>query len=279
MRAILWLACRHHMGELHVKHPDIAIRVINTKAPEDTMFKKFQEIFENLPQGNYRLYEWPAELLHPLDFLTTRALEVRQWGMAQMQCGTFNQQRDDYRELCELVVFYLGGSVSRKRKHGGVVQLPFVMRHPGAFHQARFLSKALYLIKISMMINVVPESVVPMDKRQSVDRMARFIAIFHAKYFLQAFLPTAGARLDLQYWKDMSDYSRYDAEVSAEVKKSILRQRWYLTEELSVLFLFDNGLKFHWRSDVATTLLSYPRSQLFLPGQPTFPDVADKTEI
>ena len=78
MRAILWLACRHHMGELHVKHPDIAIRVINTKAPEDTMFKKFQEIFENLPQGNYRLYEWPAELLHPLDFLTTRALEVRQ---------------------------------------------------------------------------------------------------------------------------------------------------------------------------------------------------------
>ena len=96
-------------------------------------------------------------------------------------------------------MFYLGGSVSRKRKLGGVVQLPFVMRHPDAFHQVRFLLKALYLIKISMMMDVVPESVVPMDKRQSVDRMARFIALFHAKYFLQAFLPAAGAHLDLMF--------------------------------------------------------------------------------
>jgi len=39
------------------------------------------------------------------------------------------------------------------------------MRHPGTFHQARFLAKALYLIKISMMMDVVSESVVPMDKR------------------------------------------------------------------------------------------------------------------
>ena len=93
-----------------------------------------------------------------------------------------------------------------------------------------------------MMMYVVPESVVSMDKRQSIDRMARFIALFHAKYFLQAFLPAAGARLDLQYWKDMSDYSTYDADVSAEVKNSILRQRWYLTEELSVLALFDSWL-------------------------------------
>ena len=279
MRAVLWLACRHHMGELHVKHPDNAVRVINTTAPEDSMFKKFQQIFENLPPCYYRLYEWPAELFHPLDFVTTRALEVRQWGTEQMRSGTFDQQRDDYRELCELVVFYLGGSVSRKRKVGGAVQLPFTMRHPGAFHQARFLSKALYLIKMSMMMDVLPESVVPLDKRSSVDRMARLISLFHAKYFLQAFLPAAGARLDLQYWKDMSAYSRYDAEVSAEVKDSILRQRWYLTEELSVLSLFDCSLKFNERSDIATSLLSYPKPQLFLPGQPIFPDLTDETEI
>ena len=26
MRAILWLACRHHIGELHIKHASIAVR-------------------------------------------------------------------------------------------------------------------------------------------------------------------------------------------------------------------------------------------------------------
>ena len=224
------------MGELHVKHPDLKIHVLNTKAPEDIMFKKFLTIFESLPPCNYRLFEWPATLVHPMDFLTTRALDVLQWGTEQIREGTFNQQRDDYWELCELVVVYLGGTVSRKRKVG-VTQIAFTMQHPGTFHQA------LYLIKMSMMLDVLPDDVVPADKHESVDRMAWFIVLFHVKYFLQAFLPAAGTRLDLQYWNDMTVYSRFDDEVAREVQDSILRQMWYFTEELSVLSLFDCGLE------------------------------------
>ena len=266
------------MGELHVKHPDIAIRVINSKAPEDIVFKKFQAIFESLPPCNYRLYEWPRELVHPMNWLTTRAMDVCEWGSKQLRQGTFNKQRDDYRELCELVVVYLGGTLYRKRKVSGVVQIAFTMRHPGAFHHARFLHKALYIIKMSMM-DILPEEVVPADKRESVDRMARFIVLFHAKYFLQAFLPAAGTRLDLQYWKDMSDFSRFDAEVSFEVQQSILRQMWYLTEELSVLSLFDCGLSYDDRGQIARTLLSQPRPQVFLPGKPVFPEISYQSEI
>ena len=54
--------------------------------------------------------------------------------------------------------------------------------------------------------DVVPEDVLPSDKREAVDRMAKFITIFHAPYFLQAFLPAAAPRLDLQYWKDMIEF-------------------------------------------------------------------------
>ena len=39
--------------EFHVKHLDIAIRKINTTAPEDLMFKKF----EDLQPCTYRLYQ------------------------------------------------------------------------------------------------------------------------------------------------------------------------------------------------------------------------------
>lgn len=267
------------MGELHAKHPDIAIRVINTTSHEDIMFKKFQAIFDSLPPCTYRVYSWPAEIAHPLDFITTRAMEVLHWGDEQLRKGTFNEQRDDYRELCELVTYYLGGALSRKRKVGGVAPINFTMRHPGAFHQARFMAKSLYLIKMSMMMDVIPTDVVPVEKRASVDRMARFIALFHAQYFLQAFLPSAGTRLDLKLWKDMSLYSTYDAEVASEVHDSILRQQWYFTEELSVLSLFDCGLGFNDRGDIARHLLSYPRPQSFLPGQPKFPNVSDESEI
>ena len=271
MRAILWIACRHHMGELHVKHPDLKIRVINTKAPEDLMLKRFHAIFQSLPQAPYRLFEWEDVSVQPRDFITTRALEVLECGMEQMREGTFNKQRDDYRELCELVVVYLGGSVSRKRKVGGATPLPFVMRHPGPFHQARFLHKSLYLIKMSMMLDIIPEDVVPADKRESVDRMVRLIVLFHAKYFLQAFLPAAGTRLDLGHWNDMVEYYRFDEEVAGEVKDSILRQLWYLTQELSVLSLFDHGLQHQERSEIARALLSYPKPPVFPPGKPIFP--------
>ena len=56
MHALLWLACRHHVWELLVKHADIAVRSLNTSAPDDLMFKRFQSSFENLPPCNYHLF-------------------------------------------------------------------------------------------------------------------------------------------------------------------------------------------------------------------------------
>ena len=173
----------------------------------------------------------------------------------------------------------MGGEVVRKQKIGGVTQVPFTMRHPGAFHQARFLHKALYLIKMAMMLDVIPDDVIPDNKRESIDRMVRFIVLFHAKYFLQAFLPAAGTRLDLEYWHDMTTYSIFDREVANEVKHSILRQLWYLTEELSVLSLFDMELGYQQRGEVAQALLTHPKPPLFLPGQPVFPHLSNESKI
>ena len=122
-----------------------------------------------------------------------------------------------------------------------------------------------------MMADVVPEDDLPSDKREAVDRMAKFITIFHAPYFLQAFLPAAAPRLDLQYWKDMIEFRRYDSEISVEVQESISRHLWYLTEELSVLSLFDKQLDNQCKTNIATALLSHPKPLSFAPQKPVFP--------
>lgn len=80
--------------------------------------------------------------------------------------------------VCELIVIYLGGRVTRKMKDGTLKHPTFKMRYPGAFHQARFLAKSLYLIKISMMMDILPEDIVPIDKRDSVDRTVLLIVMF-----------------------------------------------------------------------------------------------------
>ena len=42
-------------------------------------------------------------------FLAERAVAVRSWAEDRLLAGSFG--RDDYRELCELIVVYLGGEV------------------------------------------------------------------------------------------------------------------------------------------------------------------------
>ena len=137
------------------------------------------------------------------------------------KCQGSNKHRDDYREFLKLVVVYLGGDVSRKRIVGGVTAVPFVMRHPGPFQHARFLHKSLCLIKISMMLNALTNNFVPAKKRASVNRMVRLIVLFHAKYFLQGFLPVTGYRIDLVYWRDMIDQLRFARTFASEVMDSI----------------------------------------------------------
>lgn len=81
------------------------------------------------------------------------------------------------------------------------------MRAPGAFHRARFLAKALYILKMAMLADVLTPAVIPHRQQRNavdqIDRMATFIALFYGRYFLQCRLPTVAPRTDLCFWKDM----------------------------------------------------------------------------
>jgi hypothetical protein len=56
-----------------------------------------------------------------------------------------------------------------------------------------------------------------------------------------------------------------------EVIKSINNHLWYLTEELSVLSLFNKELPVATRNDLENRLLSFKSSTIFPPGKPQFP--------
>ena len=45
---------------------------------------------------------------------------------------------------------------------------------------------------------------------------------------------------------------------------------WYLAEELSILSIFDRGLRLDYHSNIARTLVTDPKPDSFLPGRPTF---------
>ena len=261
--AHLWLACRHHIGERHVTHANFAARNVATSGPDDKLFNKFSKMFSSLPLDQLNLWVWPNDNA----FLTARGVEVLQWAEAHLLSESFG--RDDYRELCELIVHFLGGNVVRPRKHGDD-HYGFTMRKPGAHHHARFMSKCLYLIKITMLSDVLPEGYICPEEMDGIKRMTQYICLFHGPHFLKARLAAEAPGLDLELYQNMCQYALIDPEVSDQVKNSIYRQQWYLTEELIVLSLFDTTLSNDIRASIAHVLLQTPKPATYPPAKPDF---------
>ena len=65
-------------------------------------------------------------------------------------------------------------------------------------------------------------------------------------------------------------FQEIDGPMARAVKVSILRHPWYLSEQLVVLAMFDDGVDADIRAEMATTLHNTPRPIMFPPGKPHF---------
>jgi hypothetical protein len=255
-RAVLRCECRHHVAELHIKH---TFKVVfgENKAPTIKLFQRLKEDFDNVDKDEEQLkvWHWPE---NQDDFLFKQALEVKIWVTNCIDKNTF--PREDYRELCELILFYLGGSIPRG----------FFIRRPGADHHARFMSKAIYILKIYLLSGSF--EMTPTELKQ-VERMAVYIGLFYGKYFLQSALTAAAPANDLHFFYLMKKFSVIDPEAAKETIKSISRHLSYLTEELVVFSLFDDLLNYAEKTMIGKRLYHIDRPRNILPNKPKFPAI------
>ena len=86
-----------------------------------------------------------------------------------MTRGTF--PREDYLELCELVVFWLGGVVPRG----------FRFQRTGNTNSARFMQKSLYYMKLQLLSRQI--SFLTNDQKKEVEAVSEFVGIFWAAWF------------------------------------------------------------------------------------------------
>ena len=75
---------------------------------------------------------------------------------------------DDYRELIELSIIFLGGDKEKKLK----------IRPPGAMHQARWMALAIYSLKICLLQSHFKIS---MKEKQALRDVCLFIATVYVK--------------------------------------------------------------------------------------------------
>ena len=139
-KACLWLACQRHINELHIKHAAISV-FGPTSSPSDKIFKDLRQawpkIMDKIDYKDLVMFDWEGLSNTMLKQEATVSLEFCRKAMAS---GTF--PREDYKELVQLILVWLGG----------VAEVPgFKFQWPGAYHQARFMAKSLYILKLNML--------------------------------------------------------------------------------------------------------------------------------
>ena len=96
-------------------------------SPSESLFVRFQKEWAELDLDTSTLILFDFDVDKELQEV---AFEVVQWGQECLENETF--PREDYRELLEITVLFLGGSV-----------FPFSFRKPGMIFLSFFLSVAL----------------------------------------------------------------------------------------------------------------------------------------
>ena len=150
------------------------------------------------------------------------------WNYCTFALHTQTFTRGDYRELCELIVVYLGGQVEG-----------FQFKHPGACHHARFMAKAIYSTKMALLSNI---HVMDDDSKSIIIELAEFCAVFYGLWFLKSAVPQCAPGNDCSIIKQMKLYKEVKPDVAIAVLNAMQGQSWYLTPPFVVLALLDDDV-------------------------------------
>lgn len=220
-REMLIFACRHHVYELVLKSVFEAKISQVTTSPGIPLFKKFRENWKNIDSEKI---ESCTDKLSCIN--SSEIHQLLEFYRTQL---TKDIARDDYRELIELSIIFLGGDAEKKYK----------IRPPGAMHQARWMARAIYSLKITLLRSQFRIS--NKDKASLLD-VCLFIATSYVKPWLQCILAVKAPYQDLCFLKAMKAYETIDKSISRAALQKFCQHLWYLTDEVSILSLFDDAV-------------------------------------
>ena len=165
------------------------------------------------------------------------------------QCGSVKTM-----ELIELIAAYLGLPILR---HGRPVQLyNMYMRRVGVIHHAKFMAKAITLLKMALLHDKHQDNFTAAEWTQ-VNRLAEFVALIYGRYFLQSALSSAAPRIDIGFMGDVLSYRPINNVISTSAKESFLNHLLYPCPELVVLAFFDTDVPNHEKYAMARTLVAH----------------------
>lgn len=236
-RDLLYLPCRHHIFELVLRSCFDSL-MDATSGPDMALFKRFRD---NWAKINKNVYITDSNEV-PGDVRSTILQFI------EHRLSTQKQQRDDYRELLELTMIFLGGIPNR-----GVS-----FRIPGAVSHARWMAKAIYAFKIYLFRDQFQLS---HREKNSLRRICIFLARVYVRAWFLSSEAIKAPYHDFLFMQQLINYQDIDPEISKVTAKKFSKHLWYLVPETVVLSLFDDNVPTVVKARMAQIMLEADKSE------------------
>lgn len=235
-REVLWLACRHHIFELVLKAAFEEAKLYISSGPDIALLKRFRDSWKNINTDNIRIYnhdEHLRQILEPHrdDILSFCEEKIKE-----------DFPRDDYKEFIELVIVLLGANPPDGIR----------LRQPGAYHQARWMAKGIYALKMYLLRE---EFKIRKREEIALRRICAFIARIYIKVWSQSAKTVQAPFNDLELIRALYEYE--DTGIGQKCLKKFLTHLWYLNEEIILFSLFDERVSEVEKAKTARMLLEY----------------------
>lgn len=197
-----------------------------TNSPDIPMFKKIKENWSTI---NPKIFMSGYSDQKCQAVLEDKKEEILNFLVSQLQ---IKQIRDDYRELLELFVLFLGSD--------DLAQMYNIkIRSPGAIHQARWMSRAIYCMEIFMLWDQLKFSKI---SKASLGDICVLIVRLYIKVWFECVSAINEPHNDLQFLKDLKLYESINRSISKEAFAKFTHHLWYLSEETVGFAFFDDNI-------------------------------------
>lgn len=220
-RDILYFPCRHHIFEVVLKSV-FDIKMPLSSGPNVALFKRFKEFWPKIDQNKVKTGMQTEEIKHilkPFKSDIAKFIDL---------CLTIQQPRDDYKELLLLSKLFIEEQPSH-----------LTFYRPGAFHHARWMSKAIYCLKIYFFQD---QFKLTQKERSGISDICLFIVKLYIKAWFNAPYANKAPFLDLELCKELIEYKNIDKEISEVSRNKLINHLWYLNPANVSLSFFDDEI-------------------------------------
>lgn len=247
-RKLLKLACRHHVFEIFLRAAFEA-KFPGTSAPTVLLFDRFKKEWKKIDLTRYEPGIRDEKIKSVLKDDVRKDLVAFCKNMLKKNNDPREKKkiaRHDYRELLELTLIFVGEDT-------GIIRF----RAPGADHHARWMSKALYALKIFLFSSQFKLS---KKDKEGLRDFCVFVVLFYTKAWFRCVHPLAAPKHDLEFLKAILKYEQIDKQIYSAVVQKICGHLWYLSPETIALSFFDDNVSVDEKRRLRDTLLSQPPS-------------------